>query len=108
MVCLIALFLLTVGSCRAYVGTFSSGKANISNILLLRDYGSHAKKAIIQIDEQEPIKLKKIKKEAKSYKAKPYPITPGKHHLKVIVKGKTLVDEQIFLGVQETKKIMIP
>lgn len=107
-VCLIALFSLTFEGCRAYVATSASGKADVSYILISRDYGCHVKKATIQIDEQEPIELGKIKKEAKSYKAKPYPITPGKHHLKVMLEGKIWLDEQIYLGVQETKKITIP
>ena len=105
---LITLFSFALGGCRAYVATSASGKADVSYILVLRDYGSHVKKADIQIDEQEPIKLKKIKKEAKSYKAKPYPITPGKHNLKIMIKSEIWLDEQIYLGVQETKKIVIP
>ena len=58
---LITLFSFALGGCRAYVATSASGKADVSYILVLRDYGSHVKKADIQIDEQEPIKLKKIK-----------------------------------------------
>lgn len=106
--CLIAFFSLTFGGCRAYISTSASGKADVSYILLLRDYDSHVKTATIQLDGQTPVVLSNIQKEVKSHKAKPYPIAPGKHHLKVMVEGKTLVDEKIFLGVQETKKIIIP
>lgn len=106
--CLIAFFALALGGCKAHIATFSAGKPDTAHLLLLRGYGSHLKKATIQLDDQEPVELKKIRKETKVYKARPYPITPGKHHLKVSLKNKTFLDEHIYIGVQETKKIVIP
>jgi hypothetical protein len=40
-------------------------------------------------------------------KAHPFVTTPGKHLIKVVSKGKTLVEENVFLGLQETRKIIL-
>ena len=84
--------------------TSSAGKDNISYVVVLSDV--KLQNVSIFIDEQ-PFKIDKVYAVKYARKAHPVLTTPGKHNLKLVAGGKIIRDESIFLGVQETKQIVI-
>jgi hypothetical protein len=85
--------------------TYSAGKDNASFIIVLTN-GQHYENVSVSVDGQT-FPIEKVYKVKATRKAIPVTVTPGKHQIKVISNGKTLVEENIFLGLQETKKIVL-
>ncbi|PTN08695.1 hypothetical protein [Mangrovibacterium marinum] len=85
--------------------TMSAGKDNASFIVVVTNGQSYADVSVIVDGESFPVekvyKLKRIRK------AHPISITPGKHDIKVVSGVNTLIEENIFIGLQETKKIVL-
>lgn len=85
--------------------TRSSGQDNASFIVVLRSDTKYENVSVIIDGKSFPIdKIYKVKLARKTH---PIITTPGKHHIKVISGETTLIDEKVFLGLQETKKIIL-
>lgn len=85
--------------------TTSSGKDNLSFIVVLTDGQAYNNVSVIVDGKTFPIE--KVYQVKASRKAHPVTTSPGKHKIEVVSAGKTLVEENIFIGLQETKKIVL-
>ena len=92
-------------SCGSYK-TMSSGKADESFILVLGDKKQY-KDIVVQIDDEE-FQINKLYKASKDHKAMPISTSVGKHKVTVFANGEIVYDENIFLSVQQTKRIVLP
>lgn len=104
---ILALFMFS-GCGKHLYSTMASGKENSSFIIILKEYRDYPGEIAVQIDNQSPIVVEKVYKTKFQRKAHPIVTTPGKHTLKVLHNGKVLSTENVFLGLQETKKIVLP
>jgi uncharacterized protein YxeA len=94
-------------SCGAHkYNTLSYGKDNVSFIVVLTAGQKYENVSVIVDNQTFPVE--KVYKTKAGRKAHPIRISTGKHSVKVVSAGTTLVDENVFLGVQETKKIVLP
>ena len=84
--------------------TYSAGKENASFIIVVsnKDYSD-----VDVIVDGKSFPIEKVYQLKSIRKAHPLIISPGKHLITVVSKGKTLLTENIFLGLQETKKIVL-
>ena len=105
----VLIFLLAVvwlSACSPHMyNTNSAGKDNLSFIVVLTEGQSFDDVSVIVDGKIFPIE--KVYKVKASRKAHPVTISPGKHKLEVVSAGKTLIEENIFIGLQETKKIVL-
>ena len=85
--------------------TYSAGKDNTSFIIVLTNGQAFENVSVIVDEKSFPIE--KVYKVKAARKAIPVITTPGKHQVKVVSNGKTLVDEKVVIGLQETKKIVL-
>lgn len=103
------LILAVVGlvGCRNTYQTLSSGKENQSFVLITTDNDQYRNNIMVIIDNNAPVLVEKIFKTKKQLQAKPIVTTPGKHTIKITKEGKVIYEELVFLGLQETKKIVL-
>lgn len=99
---------LLTGCGKHMYSTMSSGQEDRSYIIVLKENSEYPGEISVQIDEQQPVAINKVYKLKFQRKAHPVYTTPGKHTLKVLHNGKVLFSENVFLGLQETKKIVLP
>lgn len=101
------MIVIGVTSCNTskWYNTTSASKDNISYVIVLSDNSDYSN-VEVQIDEEKPIQ-REVKTLKLKRKAEPVIITPGKHKVRVINNGKVVVEENIFIGLQETKKIVL-
>lgn len=85
--------------------TMSAGKDNASFIVVVTNGPAYSDVSVIVDGESFPIE--KVYKKKMIRKAHPIITTPGKHEIKVVSGGNTLVEENVFIGLQETKKIVL-
>jgi len=103
---LLAFVFVGLSACSPHMyNTYSAGKENASFIIVLTSGHQYDNVSVIVDGQTFPIE--KVYKEKSKIKAIPVTVTPGKHQIKVVSKGKNLVEENIFLGLQETKKIVL-
>lgn len=87
--------------------TRSGGLENSSFIVVLAENADYDKAAVsVEVDGKVSA-IEKVYKTKAARKAIPIVITPGKHKIKVIVNGSVVSEESIFLGLRETKKIVL-
>lgn len=99
---------LTFSGCGKHMySTMSSGKENQSFIIVLRQDQTYPSGVTVIVDNNE-YPVDKVFKMKFQRKARPVVITPGKHSIKVLFDGKELYKDEIFIGLQETKKIVLP
>ncbi|MGL5938263.1 MAG: hypothetical protein ACRCZY_02385 [Phocaeicola sp.] len=98
------LLVLSLSSCGAYK-TYSGGLADESYIIVLRE-GKSYDNVVVVVDGKSTTVQKIYKVEAKR-KALPIVIEPGKHTVQVNVNGKTISNETVFIGLRETKQIIL-
>ena len=84
--------------------TLSAGKENASFILVLSNAPYENVSVIV---DGKPFQIDKVYQLKSERKAHPVVISPGKHQITVVSNGKTLRNENVFLGLQETKKIIL-
>jgi len=102
----LVLAIVGLSACSPHMyNTTSSGKDNESFIVVLTEDQSFKDVSVIVDGKAFPIET--VYKVKASRKAHPVIIFPGKHKVEVVSAGKTLVDENIFIGLQETKKIVL-
>ena len=101
---IIILFLFTACGPHLY-NSMSGGKDNSSFIVVVTNGQAYKKVSLVVDGETYPIdkvyKLKMIRK------AHPLIVSPGKHAIEVIADNQTLIQENVFIGLQETKKIVL-
>lgn len=103
---IIALAFVGLFACSPHMyNTHSAGKDNVSFIIVLTNGQTYENVSLIVDGETFPIE--KVYKVKATRKAHPVHTTPGKHQIKVVSNGKILVEENVFLGLQETKKIVL-
>ncbi|MEL7588944.1 MAG: hypothetical protein AAGU19_19690 [Prolixibacteraceae bacterium] len=85
--------------------TRSAGQDNSAFVVVVTNGQEYENVAVVVDGTRYPVekvyKLKAIRK------AHPVAITPGKHHVQVVSGEKILSDENVFIGLQETKKIIL-
>ena len=101
------LALFAFGACGPHqYSTRSAGQDNSSFVVVVTNGQEYENVSVIVDGTSYPIekvyKLKAIRK------AHPVVITPGKHQIQVVSGNNILTDENIFIGLQETKKIILP
>jgi len=102
------LFIVVIGlsACGPHMyNTYSTGKENSSFIIVLTS--GHSYENVSVIVDGKTFQIEKVNKVKATRKAHPVITTPGKHQIKVVSNGKILVEESAFLGLQETKKIIL-
>lgn len=104
---LLVLAAATMVGCRNTYQTLSAGKENESFILITTDKDEYRENITVVVDNGTPILVEKVFKTKKQLQAKPITITPGKHTIKVLKNGQTIYEQAVFLGLQETKKIVL-
>ena len=100
----IAAFTLTSCGPKMY-STRQAGKDNVSYVIVLTA-GQEYSNVIVEIDGQA-YPVEKVYKEKVARKAPQIIIEPGKHNIKVISNGQVIINENIFIALQETKKIVL-
>ena len=85
--------------------TRSNGQDDTSYLIVVRNEKSYTS-VVVTIDDAS-YTIDKIYKTKNTRKAKPILITPGKHHVVVEADGVKVKDENIFIGLQETHKIIL-
>ena len=88
--------------------TMSSGKENQSFVIVLRQEQNYPSGVTVVVDDKEHFTVEKVFKMKFQRKARPVVITPGKHSIQVLFEGKELYRDEIFIGLQETKKVILP
>ena len=85
--------------------TQSSGKDNTAYVIVLTD-GPKFENVSVVVDGHPYIydKVHKIKNRRKAQKVR---IEPGRHNVKVLVGAEVMTDEDIFIGLQETKQVVL-
>lgn len=98
------ILVVSLSSCGAYK-TYSAGQSNESFIMVLREKQPYDNVTVIVDGKEYPVaKVYKVKSKRKS---QPIVIEPGKHTVKVAVNGRIISEESVFIGLQETKKIVL-
>lgn len=103
---ILALTIVGLSACSPHMyKTYSAGKYNTSFIIVLTN-GQVYENVLVMVDGKA-FPIEKVYKVKATRKADPIITTPGKHQIEVVSNGKTLVKESVFLGLQETKKIVL-
>lgn len=85
--------------------TQSSGKDNVSYIIVLTESDYYENVTVVIDGTSHPYgKVYKVKAKRKAH---PIITEPGRHNVKVVVNGSVVTDENVFLGLQETKMIVL-
>ena len=102
----IVIAIFTLASCGPKMySTRQAGKDDVSYVVVLTA-GQKYENVVVEVDGQA-YSVAKIYKEKDARKASQIIITPGKHTVKVTYNGQVLTNENIFIGLQETKKIVL-
>lgn len=107
---MIVLTIALMGVLSACVTTYKTqygGKEDKASILILSaDGGREFSDLVVTVDGLD-YDVKTVYSEKQSHKAVPIVINAGKRKLTVKKDGRVLLMQQIFIGVQETRKIII-
>ena len=87
--------------------TQSAGKDNISHIIVVKELASSSYANVAVIVDNQTHTYSHVHRIKAKRKAHPVIVEPGKHNVKVTVNGVVVTDENIFLGLQETKMIVL-
>ncbi len=101
---LLASLVLLFTACGSYK-TMSGGKADQSYVVVLSS-GDTMEGTVVVIDGVQH-QLDKVYKEKHAKKATPIIIPTGKHLIKISSEDKVLYEQNIFVGAQQTKKIIL-
>ena len=104
LVSIIAVVLYSCGP--AMYKTQSSGKDNASYIIVVKESRWAYNNISVVVDNTMHPYGKVYKVRAKR-KARPVTVEPGRHNIKVMVDGVVLTEEAVFLGLQETKMVVL-
>jgi hypothetical protein len=103
---IVVLAIVGLSACNSHMyNTNSAGNDNSSFIIVLTEGQSYNNVSVIVDGKTFPIET--VYKVKSLRKAHPLSISSGKHKVEVVSAGKTLLEENIFIGLQETKKIVL-
>lgn len=103
---IMAFALILISSCGPNMySTRSSGSDNSAFIIVLNS-GAEFANLVVDVDG-ELFSVEKVYKEKDARKAPVIEIEPGEHIIKVTSNGEELVSERVYLGLRETKKIVL-
>lgn len=103
---LVIAVVLILSSCGPHLyKTMSGGQENVSYIIVLQKGNSLGEVSLFIDDKVTPVD--KVFKEKNKRKAHPVVTSPGKHKISVVSQKKVIYEENVFLGLQETKKIVL-
>lgn len=85
--------------------TSSAGKNNVSYVTVVSD-GARYDNVTVIVDGLEHL-YGKLQKSKNKRKAIPLEITPGKHRIEVRINGQVVTAEDVFIGLQETKRFVV-
>lgn len=105
---IISLFftILFLSSCGRYVAT-SGGKDDVGYVAVIKENPKAKFENVELVIDGKSFIINKVESNDKFYKVKPVSIAPGKHQVKVLVNGTVVAEENILVGLQETRKIFI-
>ncbi len=101
------LALFAFSACGPHMYSTRSGGQDNSSFVVVVTNGQEYKNVSVIIDGTR-YSIEKVYKLKAIRKVHPVVITPGKHQIQVVSGDKTLTNENIFIGLQETKKIILP
>jgi hypothetical protein len=104
---LVLLAAASLAGCRTTYQTLSAGKENASFVLITTDNNEYRHNITVIIDNSTPVMVEKVFKTKKQLQAKQIATTPGKHTIKVLKGDRVIYEQNVFLGLQETKKIVL-
>lgn len=107
------LFLILITVCTALFSscgphiykTQSAGKDNSSYVIVLTDGPQYNNVSVMVDGIAHP--YGKVYKTKYKRKAQPIVTEPGKHNIKVLVNGSVISDEEVYIGLQETKMVIL-
>ncbi len=94
-----------LSSCVTYK-TYSSGKDDVSYVMVLSENDKY-KDVSVKIDNKLTV-LEEVFHKSKTLKSPVIKLTPGQHTVEITHKDKVLYSEKVYIGLQETKKILLP
>lgn len=101
-------FVGALASCGPHMyKTQSGGKDNVSYITVVQGDGDYRKAAVVVNVDGREYPIEKVYKLKNKRKAHPIVVEPGKHNVKIIVDGREYSGENIIIGLQETKMIVL-
>ena len=103
----IAIGLIFLTGCTG-VKTLSTGLENESFLEFIGKPSNYTGGVTVNIDDKSTFKAKVNKDHADRPKGKVYAISTGTHIVTVSYNNNVIFKKQIFVSVQETKKIMLP
>lgn len=105
----ISLLALLMVSCSPHqYKTMSSGKDDVSFVIILTEGGSYSQGVNLIVDDNQTHAVNKVYKQKMQRKAPVFKVSPGKHNLKITQNGNTIFDQNVVIGLQETRKIVLP
>jgi len=105
---LFALFPFLFTGCKVGSTTESRGLENESYLQFVQGQGKYSEGVDVYVDNIAPFKAKVNKVDSRTVKGNVYTIQSGTRHLKVVYKGQTLYEKDVFLSSQETRRIQLP
>ncbi|MEG2573249.1 MAG: hypothetical protein RSA44_01155, partial [Bacteroides sp.] len=94
-------------SCKVGRYTEEKGLPNQAYLLFVSNH-SYSNTVQVTIDNKISFDAKVLKEKKMTVKGNTYAIGTGRKKLKVVDKGKTIYEKEIFVTTQETKKIQLP
>ena len=100
--------ILLFSSCKAVMSE-TTGVEDVAYIKVLKSDGNPVDydNELFLIIDNKKVLLSKIYKNKKRIKSDKTKLTVGKHHVVIKYKEEILYDKQIFVGNQETRKIIL-
>ena len=86
----------------------SGGVDNSAFLKFVGEPNSYSNGVEVKIDDKASFIAKVNKDKFRPSKEKVYSLTPGKHEMVVTNNGTIIIKQQIFISIQETKKIILP
>lgn len=106
IIILISLIAITISSCGVTYNTQSGGLSDVGYIIVLSDQKAMQENVVLHLDGKS-YPINKVYKTAKYQKAKPIITSPGQHKVEVSVNGEPVFNQNILIGLQETRKIIL-
>lgn len=102
----IALISILVSSCGVTYNSQSGGMSDVGYIIVLSDQKAMQENVILHLDDKT-YPISKVYKTNKYQKAKPIITSPGQHKVEVTVNGQPVFNQNVLIGLQETRKIIL-
>ncbi len=102
----LALLVAALASCsKQQYRTYSGGQDHVSYVAVLTDGPKY--KGISVVVDGKAYPYGKVYKVKAKQKAPAVTIEPGKHNVKIVLDDRVLAEEDIFIGLQQTKQFIL-